>query len=224
MSTELSQLSNPFSTGGGGSDFENDVQAAFVVLMLTGGAVPCIPRLLINKIKLQGKYDGYETDDFIAFLEDSKGQKAKMLAQIKHSVSITESDPVFEKVIQSAWSDFQNPAIFDPATDAIALISGPLSAADIENARVLLERARHTATAQEFFDKIKLGKFTADAQRFKLEAFRSQLKKANKKSGCQRRPSVAVSEEFPSAGIRSRYQIGSHAVVITFPPRTIQMR
>jgi hypothetical protein len=58
MSGELKQLSNPFSSGGGGHNFENHVQAAFVVLMLTGGIAPCVQPLPIKRIKLQGKYDG----------------------------------------------------------------------------------------------------------------------------------------------------------------------
>jgi hypothetical protein len=37
--------------------------------MLTGCVVPCL-QLPIKKIKLQGYYDGYNTDDFIAFVEE----------------------------------------------------------------------------------------------------------------------------------------------------------
>jgi hypothetical protein len=181
MSDEIKQLSNPFSTGAGGPNFENHVQCAFVVLMLTGGVVPCLQPLPITKIKLQGKYAGYNTDDFIAYVENRNGnQRAKLLAQIKHSVGITENDKTFAEVIQAAWIDFQNPEIFDQKTDAIALITGPLSAHDIQNARIILERARHSETAKEFLDKVNRAKFSSDAQRDKLQAFRSQLKGANK--------------------------------------------
>jgi len=152
MNDEATQLSNPFSTGGGGTNFENQVQSAFVVLMLTAGAVPCLRPWPIKKIKLQGKYEGYNTDDFIAFVEErTGGSKARFLAQIKHSVAITEGDKIFSQVIQAAWSDFRNTECFDPRTDVIALITGPLSAHDIENARVILERARHAENAEEFF-------------------------------------------------------------------------
>lgn len=180
MSEEGTQLSNPFSTGGGGTNFENQVQSAFVVLMLTGGVVPCLRPWPIKKIKLQGKYEGYNTDDFIAFVEEKGGgQKAKLLAQIKHSVAITEGDKTFAQVIQAAWNDFQNSECFDPRTDVIALITGPLSAHDIENARIVLERARHSENADEFFTKTSRAKFSSNEQREKLDAFRSQLKKAN---------------------------------------------
>jgi hypothetical protein len=43
MNPNKKQLSNPFSTGGGGEHFEAHIQASFVVLMLTGGYAPCLP-------------------------------------------------------------------------------------------------------------------------------------------------------------------------------------
>jgi hypothetical protein len=180
MNDDGKQLSNPFSTGGGGPGFENQVQTAFVVLMLAGGAVPCLPAWPIQKIKLQGRYAGYNTDDFIAFVEDrSSGRKAKLLAQIKHGVSITENDPTFSEVVKAAWSDFQSHEIFDPESDVVALISGPLSAHDVENARTVLEWARHSETAEEFFNKVNLAKFSSKDKQNKLQAFRAQLNKAN---------------------------------------------
>ncbi len=69
MSNSEKQLSNPFSSGGGGVNFETHVQALFVVLMVTGGFAACFPGCPIKKIKLQGKYAGYDTDDLIVFVE-----------------------------------------------------------------------------------------------------------------------------------------------------------
>lgn len=181
MNDDGKQLSNPFSTGGGGPSFENQVQTAFVILMLTGGAVPCLPAWPIQKIKLQGRYAGYNTDDFIAFVEDrNSGRKAKLLAQIKHQVNITENDATFSEVMQAAWLDFQSEGFFDPGSDVIALISGPLSAHDVENVRTILEWARHTETAEDFFNNVNLARFSSEGKRNKLQAFRAQLKKANK--------------------------------------------
>src|ERR1700693_2975265 len=112
MKVRGKQISSPFSTGGGGPNFENNVQAAFVVLMLTGGVAPCVPPWPIRKIKLQGHYADFQTDDFIAYVEARNvGQKAKLLAQIKHSVRITKRDVNFGEIIQAAWLDFQNPEI-----------------------------------------------------------------------------------------------------------------
>ena len=174
MNSDGKQLANPFSTGGGGTNFENQVQTAFVVLMLSGGIVPGLPPWPIKKIKLQGRNAGYKTDDLIAFVEEhGTGQTAKIFAQIKHSVSITENDSTFGEVIQAAWSDFKNGDVFNPAYDIFALISDQLSALDIENARTILEWARHTETAREFLDNVNLAKFSSKAKQIKLQAYKS---------------------------------------------------
>lgn len=178
--SDAAGLSNPFSCGGGGVNFENAVQTIFAVLMLTGGVIPCIRPWPIKQIKLQGKHAGFNTDDFIAFVEQPNGAgKAKLLAQIKHSVGITEGDATFGEVIKAAWDDFNNPTLFDPDTDAFALISGPLSGLDIDHARPLLEWARAEVSAEEFFRKVELANFSHPQKRAKLKAFREQLKKAN---------------------------------------------
>lgn len=130
------QQTNPFSSGDGGGSFETSVEAAFAVLMLAGGDAPCLPPWPINKIKLQGKYAGFNTDDCIIFTQNYQTKKeCKLLAQIKHSISITEKDQTFLDVILAAWNDFNNPEIFTEGADAIALITGPLSSTDINSVR-----------------------------------------------------------------------------------------
>lgn len=180
MSSGGKQISNPFSTGGGGGNFEAYVQASFVALMLTGGYSPCMPNRPINKIKLQGKFAGYQTDDLIVFVKDSiDKEQCKLLGQVKHSISITENDSTFAEVIQCAWVDFNNSEIFTKEKDVFALITGPLSITDTNDVRTILEWARHSENSVEFFEKIELANFSSDAKRKKLEAFKVNLKKAN---------------------------------------------
>lgn len=148
--------------------------------MLTGGVVPCIRTWPITKLKLQGKYAGFATDDFIAFTEDPATKRsAKLLAQIKHTIAFTEGNDVFGEVIASAWADFSNTKIFNPALDALALITGPMSAGDISSVRFVLEWARHCEDAKDFFTQVATAKFCSDAKRNKLAAFRAKLDTAN---------------------------------------------
>lgn len=180
MNKQAKQQSNPFSTGGGGGNFETRVQAAFVVLMLTGRIAPCLPSWPITKIKLQGRYAGFHTDDFIVFAQDPDSEiEAKLLAQLKHSISITEGNDTFGEVILAAWNDFNNPSIFDTETDAFALITGPLSASEINNTRTLLEWARHCQDEKEFIQKVNTSGFSNETKRSKLEVFRYHLNNAN---------------------------------------------
>jgi len=180
MAKQEKNLSNPASSGLLGAFFETRVQAAFAVLMLTGRIAPCLPPWPIQKIKLQGHYAGFNTDDFIVFVKDIQSDKeAKLLAQIKHSISITEGDDNFKKVIQAAWNDFNNPKIFTLETDAFALITGPLNATDTNNVRTILEWARHSEDEKEFLFKVNKDNFSSKIKKKKLNAFRMQLRNAN---------------------------------------------
>ena len=173
------QQSNPFSTGSGGPNFEVRVQAAFTVLMLSGCVAPCLPPHQIIKLKLQGRYAGFNTDDFIVFSKQFQAEhEAKLLAQIKHGISVTTGDARFAEMIHSAWNDF-NGNIFDSDSDAIALITGPLSATDISNVRPILEWARHSENEEDFLAKINASHFSSEAKKEKLDAFKTHLKTAN---------------------------------------------
>ncbi len=201
MSEKTSQLSNPFSAGGGGVNFETRVQAAFVVLMLTGGFVPCLPYWLIKKIQLQGKYAGFDIDDLIVFVKHPDGNReAKLFAQVKHSVSITESDRIFSEVIKAAWNDFQNTDVFTIGTDVFALITGPLSTTDTNDVRTILEWARNSESVKDFIAKVNLVNFSSDSKRAKLKAFKTHLKNAN--------GGIDVSDEQLWAFMKSFHLIG----------------
>ena len=180
MNRKSKQLSNSFSTGGGGGHFEAHVQASYVVLMLTGGCAPCLPCWPVTEIKLQGKVGGFDTDDLIVTVEKA-GTKAqrKLLVQVKHSITITNSSTLFGEVIQAAWNDFNNSKVFAKGKDKIALITGPLSATDEHNVQWLLNQARCTKDADEFFRIVRQAKFSPSKSSEKLDVIEHHLKVAN---------------------------------------------
>jgi len=106
-------------------------------------------------------------------------KEARLLAQIKYSIGITEGNETFSEVIQAAWSDFNNPDVFKTGNDSLALITGPLSSTDIKDVRPILEWARHSENSREFIEKVKTKHFSSDLKRKKLKAFQVHLKKAN---------------------------------------------
>ena len=173
-------LSNPYSTGGGGSHYEVHVQASFVVLMITGGCGPFLPCWPISEIQLQGKIAGFDTDDVIVTVKDSgTGEQRKMLAQVKHSTAITKSNTEFGGVIQAAWNDFNNPEVFSKGKDVITLITGPLSGVDNRNVQWLLTQAKRTKNVDNFFRNVKQANFSPPKSHEKLEVIIHHLKIAN---------------------------------------------
>ncbi|SEL34836.1 hypothetical protein [Acinetobacter sp. DSM 11652] len=185
MSADSKKQSNPFSTGGGGVNFETRVQASFAIALLTQSCVPCLSQnMRPQELKFQNKYDGSNTDDFVLVASDKLGNKSKLYAQIKHEITISgsigsdENSSIFSDVIKSAWEDFQKDS-FDKKNDAIALITGPLPKLDIANMLPLLEWARYSSSASDFIKKSNTKGFTSAAKLKKLEALRKQLDHAN---------------------------------------------
>ena len=179
MTKKSKELSNPISTGGGGSHFEAHVQASFVALMLTCGYAPCLPCWPIVEINLQGKVDGFDIDDLIVSVENQgTGERRKLLGQVKHSICITRSDLDFSEVMQAAWNDFNNPSVFDRDKDIIALITGPLNRTDSNNVQWLLNQAK-TQDADTFYRYVEKAKFSPNKSGEKLSAITHHLKLAN---------------------------------------------
>lgn len=174
------KLSNPFSTGGGGYHFESHVQSSFVVLMLTKGCAPALPSWPIVEIKLQGKVNGYSTDDAIVFVKNpDNNAQIKLLVQIKSTITITKKDEKFSDVLKAAWNDFNDKNIFEKGRDRIALVTGPISKADFHNVTWLLDQARATKDNNDFLLKVKKSNFSPPKADEKLDVFRFHLEKAN---------------------------------------------
>jgi hypothetical protein len=178
--THPKRLSSPLCTGSAGPNFEAQVQASFVALMLSGGHAPCLPSWPITQIKLQGKIDGFDTDDLVVFVNDSNtNERRKLLAQIKRSVSIRLGDRELGEVMQAAWSDFNNARLYTKGKDQIALITGPLNATDARVLPWLLNHARSTNTPDEFYRDVNTALFSPTESVSKLETIRHHLKIAN---------------------------------------------
>lgn len=179
MATKKKQ-SNPFSTGGGGIHFEAHVQASFVALMLTGGHAPCVPCWPIKEIKLQGKIDGFDTDDLVIVVENENSkEQRKLLGQIKHSISVIQNDKIFGEVIQAAWDDFNNPLVFTKGKDVIALITGPLTKVDSEVGWLFNHARANPNDPKRFLRNVGTANFSSDTKRNKLRVICDHLKTAN---------------------------------------------
>lgn len=105
MAKKVSEISNPFSTGQGGANFENNVQAVFVLSLLIDGFSPVL-ELPIKRVCLQAKRLGFEVDDLVVYAGEKGETERKLICQIKHSIVASKSNEIFKDIIRAAWHDY----------------------------------------------------------------------------------------------------------------------
>ena len=120
----ISKISNAFSTGGGGVNFEQQIQAMFLLSLLIDGFCPAMNEQT-KKVHFQAKHLGYDIDDLVVITYRNE-LEGKMLCQIKNSITATEKNKLFQEVICAAWNDF-NKEDFDRDRDRIALVTAQIS-------------------------------------------------------------------------------------------------
>ena len=168
----LSALSNPFSTGGGGNDFERKVQASFVLALLVDGFSPLL-NTPVTSLYFQAKRLNWDIDDLVV-ISSFDEIESKLLCQIKHGVSFTSSDTSFNEVLTAAWSDF-NKKEFDKKRDKIALITGLSPKSDVM--RFIYTQANASKDAKDFIQRIDQTNYSNNDNRKKLSVIRDSLTK-----------------------------------------------
>ncbi len=113
----ISRISNAFTTGGGGVNFEQQIQAMFLLSLLVDGFCPAMNEST-KRVCFQAKHLGYDVDDLVVFTFRNRNE-GKMLCQVKHSITATSKNHTFQEVISAAWSDF-NKDTFDKENDQIS--------------------------------------------------------------------------------------------------------
>lgn len=176
---EITKLSNAFSTGNGGVNFERRIQAVFVLALLVDGFSPIL-HLPVQRIDFQAKHLGYDTDDLVVTAANSH-KTAKLLCQMKHDLSITTNNPIFQEVLNAAWSDFCK-ANFNQSTDKIALITSFIAKESIHALRYIHDQAMAETSAESYMNRIKQARFTSTATREKFEVIKRCLTRANHNS------------------------------------------
>lgn len=152
----VSKISAPFSTGNGGGNFEQQIQAMFLLLLLIDGFCPVMNEK-IKRVCFQAKHLGYDVDD-IAVFTYRNNTEGKLLCQIKHSVEATEKDNTFREVICAAWSDFCKDS-FDQENDKIALMTAQIPINKQKALRFIHEQAVASVDEKEFKDRLSIPYF-----------------------------------------------------------------
>ena len=150
------KVAPPQLTGGEGFGFEVEILSLLATLMICDGEIAIFPNKRIVSVETQTYSRGFNLDDALAVFTDASGNESKLIAQIKHRISLTRGCQDFTDTIQAAWLDFCNSNLVDVESDAFILITGPLSRKDTCKFNTLLNMIR-TCPPESFIDKIQRG-------------------------------------------------------------------
>src|SRR5207253_1101225 len=100
------QVASPYSTGGGGPEYEDYVGAYYLAMML----LRAVPRgqsaaATAREIQFQALYRGEPIDDLIVHSSLPRGEM-KLALQIKHDLTFGEIDKTFDDVMHACWETF----------------------------------------------------------------------------------------------------------------------
>ena len=170
----MSEKGSVFQKGGGGTNFEQHVQTAFLTTLIIRGNSPCLNANEIIEVAFQTTNRGYQTDDLLVVAKTSVGTH-KLLIQVKTNITISETNLIFQKVIEDFWIDFNNTSSFDKGNDKLVLIKNGLTKEERNQLKPLLNWAKTHNTASDFISEVK----RVNVKENRLNIFRKCLKKAN---------------------------------------------
>ncbi|WP_109698083.1 nSTAND3 domain-containing NTPase [Chitinophaga deserti] len=149
----MSINSNVYSQGGGGTNFEIAIQTAYYISFILGSHIPGLEGGRITSFKQQSGSLGYETDDLLLSCENN-AYSYKILVQIKHLITISSKNPLFKKVLISAWKDFKNSDLFNPIVDKIFIVSSAWSIETKTHLSQILDWAKNKDSYIDFENEV----------------------------------------------------------------------
>ncbi|WP_324720967.1 hypothetical protein [Salinimicrobium sp. HB62] len=171
----MSDKGSVFQKGGGGTNFEQLVQTAFITTLIIRGNVPSIDSGQLAEVAMQITNRGYETDDFMATAKSKKGDH-RLLVQVKHDISFTADNEKFKEVIGAFWKDYNNTSIFDKTRDKLIVVKNGLTKDERNHLKSLFNWATTHATEADFISEVQRIK----GKKKRLDVFREVLKEANR--------------------------------------------
>jgi hypothetical protein len=169
----MSNVGSVFQKGGGGTNFEQAVQTAFLTTLIIRGNAPLNHANEIIEVAFQTTNRGCETDDLLIVAKSAIGQH-RLLVQIKHNITFTPDNEIFKEVITAFWKDYNNP-IFDRDKDKLIIIKSGFTKEERNHLKSLLNWAKTHVTENDFVTEVNRIK----GKKNRLDVFRVVLKEVN---------------------------------------------
>ena len=118
-----SSVSSPISTSGAGYTYEHHVGAMFLSLLLIRGLPVVFKDCQVDEVSFQTEHLGWETDDLLVSCRSEFYDNRQLAVQAKRSFNVSEGNYDCKKTFAGFWMDFNARARFNPARDALLLVT-----------------------------------------------------------------------------------------------------
>lgn len=153
------RVSSPAATGGAGVYFEQHVEAYWLAQLLVRSIPPILTDRGVVEVHFQTEHLGFNTDDFLVVCEQEGAAPAKLVGQVKRSLTISAADQECKKAVGDFWKDFKKAAPFNPQYDRFVLVTLRGTNTLLENFAGLLDCARGASDGEEFQRRLSLDGF-----------------------------------------------------------------
>jgi hypothetical protein len=155
------RVSSPISTGGEGVFFEQHVAAYWLTQLLVRGIPPILTDTGVIEVHFQTEQLGFNTDDFMVVCARPGATTARLVGQVKRSLTISATDDECKKAIGDFWKDFKKASPFDPRHDRLVLVTLRGTDTLLKDFVGLLDCARGAAHGEEFVRRLSLDGFVS---------------------------------------------------------------
>ena len=177
---DRNRTSSPYTTGGGGFDFERGVTACYLVALLRSTAARGQDRGMVKEVRLQRAFEGEPLDDLVIISDTVMGE-AKLSLQVKHDLTFGSKDATFKRVISDSWDTFRREE-FVQFRDRFGVVIGTYSRNVDKYYREVPNWARKSAKASDFLRRIETARLAHKQHRFFLSLIRKTLDSAAERS------------------------------------------
>lgn len=167
------QIASPYSTGGGGGEYADEVAAYYLAATLLRSVPRGQEGGITREVRFQRLYEGEPLDDLVIYSDLPVGE-AKLALQIKRDLSFGNKDQTFDEVISACWETFKS-AKFILGVDRFGIVIALYSKNINEYYQSVLSWARNSVSAKDFLSRISTKNLSNQTQRSFVQLIRSKL-------------------------------------------------
>jgi hypothetical protein len=174
----MANATSPASSGPAGSHFEGQVDAHYLLSMLTGSEPRGLPGTVIDRIELQRAAEGRPLDDVIVHAHDARGDLAVLEIQVKRGITFAPGDPIFRAVVGQIVEASRRPDFWTGRYE-LAIATAKTSRKIDGSYQDVLTWARQLGDAETFMARIdRPGSANEDMRTF-VRTFKSHIRDAS---------------------------------------------